>query len=296
VRSYKRRTPAGGIAYVDGRYVAHASAGVHIEDRGLQFADSVYEIFAVSQGVLLGEDGHLVRLGRSLREIGMAAPMSLNALKVVLRETLRRNRIRDGVLYLQVTRGARRRDHVVPEGAQPTLIVLARPMDTSAVERRRAEGISLSSVPDRRWARCDIKSTGLLPNVLAKTEARRKGAFEALFVDANGFVTEGASTNAWIVTGGDKIVTRQLGPAILPGVTRATLIHALAEAQLTVDERAFSLEEAYAAREAFVTAATIGVLPVVSIDGHAVGSGKPGPVSASVNALYRAEVEREARL
>ncbi|MGQ0741269.1 MAG: D-amino-acid transaminase [Alphaproteobacteria bacterium] len=288
--------PPGRIAYVDRRYAAHGEAGVHIEDRGLQFADSVYEICAVVHGRFLDEDKHLARLKRSLAEIGMELPMSLNALKIVMQETVRRNRVRDGTLYLQITRGACRRDHSIPERAQPTLIVACRPMELSASAGRRAEGVAVISLPDTRWARCDIKSTGLLPNVLAKSKARRKGAYEAWFVDREGFVTEGASTNAWIVTGARKVVTRQLGPAILPGVTRATAIHALAEAQLTVDERPFRLEEAYAASEAFITAATAGVLPVVRIDGRVIGDGKPGPVSARVYTLYRTAAEREAGL
>lgn len=281
---------------MDGRYLPHGEAGVHVEDRGLQFADSIYEVCAVASGHLLDEDAHLARLKRSLGEIGMAMPMPPRALKTVMHETVRRNRVRDGVLYLQITRGALRRDHAIPERAQPSLIITARPLDTAAFAKRRAEGIAVTTSPDIRWGRCDIKSTGLLPNVLAKTEARRNGAYEAWLVDRDGFVTEGASTNAWIVTPEGKVVTRALGHAILPGVTRAAAIHALAEAQLTVDERAFRVDEAYGAREAFITAATAGVVPVVRIDDRSIGDGKPGPVSARVHALYRAAAEREAGL
>jgi D-alanine transaminase len=281
---------------VDGRYLPHGEASVHIEDRGLQFADSIYEVCAVASGHLLDEEAHIARLKRSLGEIGMDMPMPPRALKTVMHETVRRNRVRDGVLYLQITRGALRRDHPIPERAQPSLIITARPLDMAAFAKRRAEGIAVTTSPDLRWGRCDIKSTGLLPNVLAKTEARRNGAYEAWLVDRDGLVTEGASTNAWIVTPEGKVVTRALGHAILPGVTRAGAIHALAEAQLTVDERAFRVDEAYGAREAFITAATAGVVPVVRIDGRSIGDGKPGPVSARVHALYRAVAERAAGL
>ena len=294
--AHSRRLPAGRIAYVDGRYVPHGEAGVHIEDRGLQFADSIYEVCAVAGGHLLDEAGHFARLERSLGEIGMAMPMPPRALKTVMQETVRRNRVKDGVLYLQITRGATRRDHPIPERSQPTVIITARPLDMAAFAKRRAEGIAVMSRPDIRWGRCDIKSTGLLPNVLAKTAARKNGAYEAWLVDKEGFVTEGTSTNAWIVTAEGRVVTRKLGNAILPGVTRASVIHALAEAQLTVDERAFRLDEAYAAREAFITAATAGIVPVVKIDGREIGEGRPGPVAARVHALYRAFAEHEARL
>jgi D-alanine transaminase len=296
VRAHARRFPAGRIAYVDGRYMSHGEAGVHVEDRGLQFADSIYEVCAIAGGRFLDEAGHLTRLERSLNEIGMKMPMPSAALKTVMRETVRRNRVKDGIVYLQITRGAVKREHQIPERAQPTLIITARPLDMVAIAKRRAEGIAVISQPDLRWGRCDIKSTSLLPNVLAKTEARRNGAYEAWLVDKDGFVTEGTSTNAWIVTPEGRVVTRQLGNAILPGVTRANVIQALAQAQLTVDERAFRIEEAYGAREAFITAATAGVIPVIRIDGRAIDEGRPGPVAARVHALYRAFAEHEAGL
>lgn len=296
MRAHARRFPSGRIAYVDGRYVPHGEAAVHVEDRGLQFADSVYEVCAIAGGRFLDEAGHLARLERSLNEIGMKMPMPGPALKTVMRETVRRNRVKDGIVYLQITRGALKRDHQIPDRAQPSVIITARPLDMAAAAKRRADGIAVISLPDLRWGRCDIKSTGLLPNVLAKTEARRNGAYEAWLVDKDGFVTEGSSTNAWIVTPEGKVVTRQLGNAILPGVTRANVIHALAQAQLTVDERAFRIEDALNAREAFITAATAGVLPVVSLDGHKIGEGRPGPVAARVHALYRAFAEHEAGL
>jgi len=292
----RRSAPTGRIAYVDGRYIPHASASVHVEDRGLQFADSVYEVCAVNDGLLMDEQGHLDRLERSLRELAMDMPMQRGALKAVLRETLRRNRLKDGLLYLQVTRGAYRRDHLIPQRARSSLIVTARNLDPAGYDRRREEGIAVATFPDIRWGRCDIKTTGLLPNVLAKTKARQAGAYEAWLVDPKGFITEGASTNAWIVTGENVLVTRELTANILGGVTRAGVMAALSRAGINaVEERAFTLAEAYAAREAFITSASGGVIPVVRIDSRSVGEGKPGALTLRVHSLYRELAMAEAR-
>ena len=288
------RPPVGRIAYVDGNYRAHTAAGVHIEDRGLQFGDAVYEVCMVLDGRLLDESAHLDRLQRSLSELGIAMPMRRNALRIVLRETMRRNRLHNGFLYLQVTRGAFRRDHAIPALDRPTLIVTARNIDFASVEARRAQGVAVFSTPDIRWGRCDIKSTGLLPNVLAKTKAHEHGAYEAWFVDAAGFITEGASTNAWIVNDKGRAVTRSLSPAILPGVTRAAIIAALGAQGIAIEERSFTLEEAKAAREAFITSATAGAMPVVAIDERPIGNGHPGLVTQQIQAAYRLMAEREA--
>jgi D-alanine transaminase len=283
------RTPAGRFAYVNGAYIPHACACVHIEDRGLQFADSVYEVFGVSDRRLLDEEEHLDRLERSLGEIAMARPMPRASLKLVLRELVRRNGIREGLIYLQVTRGAVRRDHAIPRNApRPTLIMTARRIDPDAAEDRRNSGIGVVSRPDERWARCDIKTTSLLPNILAKTAARGRGAFEAWLIDSDGYVTEGSSTTAWIVDSEGQLITRNLSQAILPGVTRQIILEVLAKSQLKVVERKFTLAEALSAREAFITAATLGATPVVSIDGQPVGGGRPGPVARRVQELYRA--------
>ncbi|MGB8364504.1 MAG: D-amino-acid transaminase [Rhizomicrobium sp.] len=288
VLHHRASRPAGRIAYVDGAYVPHARAGVHIEDRGLQFADSIYEVIGVADGRFLDEEEHLDRLERSLGEIAMAQPMSRAALKLVLREVARRNGVRDGLVYLQITRGAFRRDHAIPQNApRPTLIVTARRIAEAPVEQRRAVGIGVISYPDQRWARCDIKSTALLPNVLAKTAARQAGAFEAWLVDRDGYVTEGCSTTAWIVDAAGHLVTRDLDPSILPGVTRRVILETLAVEQLSVVERRFTLAEALTAREAFISAATFGVIPVVMIDGRPIGDGKPGPVVRRIEGLYR---------
>jgi len=281
------RRPPGRFAYVDGRYLPHGEAGVHVEDRGLQLGDAVYEVCRIEEGRFLDEEEHLDRLERSLREIEMALPMARNALKHILRETARRNGVREGLLYLQVTRGAARRDHPIPAPAlKPTLIVTVHRLDIAAIARRRAEGIAVATRPDERWARCDIKSTQLLANLLAKTSARRAGAFEVWLLDRNGRVTEGASTTAWIVDAEGRLVTRDLSHAILPGVTRRIILQLAAEAQIPVVERAFTPWEASAAREAFITAASAAAIPVVSIDGRKVGDGKPGPLTRRIAELY----------
>jgi len=284
---HTRPEPAGRTAYVNGRYVAHGDATVHIEDRGLQFADSIYEVCSVIGGRLMDEQGHLDRLERSVGALGINMPMERGALQVVMREMIRRNRLSNALLYLQVTRGTHKRDHPMPAFHKSTLIMTVRPFNIAAVEKRRAEGVAVITLPDIRWGRCDIKTTGLLANTMAKTEARKRGAFEAWMIDRDGNVTEGASTNAWIVTGEGVLVTRNLSSQILAGVTRLGVLNALArEGFNAIEERAFTLKEALAAREAFVTSASGGVLPVVSIDAQPVGEGRPGPITGRVHALY----------
>lgn len=275
------------IAYVNGQYRPHAEAMVHIEDRGYQFSDGVYEVCEVRGGALVDAPLHLARLQRSLGELRLPMPMSLAALKVVLRETVERNRVRDGIVYLQVTRGVSRRDHAFPPaGTKPSLVVTARSLDVGAVERVAGEGIAVISVPDNRWDRVDIKTVALLPNVLAKQAARDQGAREAWFVDADGLVTEGSSTNAWIVTADGAVVTRPADHGILRGVTRTVLIEAIAAQGHRLEERGFSLEEAYGAREAFVTSASQVVMPVVRIDGRPVGNGHPGSVATALRQRF----------
>jgi len=280
------RLPAGRVAYVNGRYLRHGAAAVHIEDRGLQLGDSVYEVCRIADGRLTDEEEHLDRLERSLGEIEMVMPMGRAALKRVMAETVRRNGFADGLLYLQVTRGAFRRDHPIPAPAKPTLILTVHSLDPAAIARRHAEGVAVVTHRDERWGRCDIKTTQLLANLLAKTVARRAGAGEAWLVDGDGFVTEGASTTAWIVDGEGRLVTRELTHAILPGVTRRVILEAAAEAQLPVIERRFTPQEALSAREAFLTSASGGAVPVVTLDGRTVGDGRPGPLTRRVMALY----------
>ena len=288
------RPPAGRIAYVDGRYVRHGVAGVHIEDRGLQFGDAVYEVCAVHAGALMDEEEHLDRLERSLGEIEIAMPMPRGALKLVMRELVRRNGLRDGLLYLQISRGAVRRDHPIPKvSPRPSLILTSRAIAPTVFETMRRSGVAVITRPDERWGRCDIKTVQLLPNLLAKTAARRAGAQEAWLLDDEGQVTEGSSTTAWIVDAEGRLRTRALSHAILPGVTRRVIAEAAAEAQLPVVEEAFSVGDALAAREAFISSAT-GVFPVIAIDGRPVGEGRPGPVTQRVQELYSLTSARRA--
>jgi D-alanine transaminase len=280
------------IAYVNGRYLPHASAMVHVEDRGYQFSDGVYEVCEVRGGRIVDQRRHIARLQRSLAELRIAMPMPPAALGVILRETIARNRVRDGIVYLQVTRGVARRDHAFPPpGTAPSLVVTARSLDVAGNERLAAVGIAVITVPENRWARVDIKTVALLPNVLAKQAAREAGAKEAWFVDPQGFVTEGSSTNAWIVTMDGKVVTRPADSGILRGITRAVLIEAIKAQGLAFEERAFTVEEAYAAREAFVTAASQIVMPVVRIDGRAIANGVPGSVASALRREFHQYAE-----
>ncbi|MBV8792254.1 MAG: D-amino-acid transaminase [Pseudolabrys sp.] len=275
------------IAYVNGRYLLRAEASVNIEDRGYQLSDGVYEVCEVRAGKFVDEGGHLARLDFSLNELKIRNPMSRQALGIVLRETVRRNRVCDGFVYLQVTRGVARRDHAFPaKPVAPGVTVTARSVDPAANEKVAADGIAVATMPDERWARVDIKSISLLANVLGKQAARDRGAREAWFVDKKGFVTEGASSNAWIVSREGKLVTRPLGHDILRGITRTTLMKLIAAQGLQVEERAFTAEEACGAREAFVTSATQAVMPVVRIDGRPIGNGAPGLVASGLRRDY----------
>jgi len=281
--------PAGRVAYVNGRYLPHGAAGVHIEDRALQLGDGIYEVFNILGGQPLDEEGHLDRMERSLRELGMPMPMSRAALKLVTREMVARNHMPDGFLYLQVTRGAVKRDHIPPaDGPRPTLIMTMRLQDVAGLKQRLAKGIAVSTQPDIRWGRRDIKTVQLLPNLMAKQAAKQAGAFEAWLVDDEGYVTEGSSTNAWIVDKDGTLITRDLTNAILPGVTRRIMLEAAADAQIKVAERKFTVAEAKAASEAFISSATGAAVPVVAIDGHRIGNGVPGPVTQRIRDLYAA--------
>jgi len=277
----------GRIAYVNGRYEPHGEAYVHIEDRGYQFADAVYEVWALFDGKLADPQGHFARLERSLGELRIDLPMSRAALTAVLRETVRQNRVREGLVYLQVSRGVAPRDHAFPAGEiRPAMIVTVSRVDRQQTEARAARGVGVITTPENRWGRCDIKTVGLLPNALAKQAAREKGAVEAWFVDELGFVTEGASSNAWIVDADGTLRTRDTNANILRGVTRHTLMDLLRDEGLKVDQRPFTPEEAKAAKEAFITGAGSLVLPVVTVDGAPVGDGKVGPLAARLRRLY----------
>ena len=277
----------GRLAYVNGRFVRHADASVHIEDRGYQFADGVYEVWAISGGRLTDAPGHFERLERSLGELSIAMPMSRPALTVVLKEAVRRNRVADGLLYLQITRGVAPRDHPFPaDPVLPAMVVTVKAVDPVAAQAKAEQGVGVITTPETRWARCDIKTIALLPNVLAKQAAKEKGAAEAWFVDELGLVTEGGSSNAWIVDKDGVLRTRDLNANILRGITRKSLLEVIAAEGLEVSERPFTVEEAKAAREAFITGAGTLVTPVVAIDGKPVGNGKAGPVTLRLRALY----------
>ena len=275
------------IAYVGGQYVPHRRAGVHIEDRGYQFGDGVYEVLAVFGGHLVDEALHLARLARSLAELWIAAPMSEAALKLVVREVIRRNGVVDGIVYIQVTRGVAPREHGFPRAAQPVLVITARRKRTTD-QHLSTQGVAVITIPDIRWQRCDIKSVALIANVLGKQRAREAGAFEAWQVDRDGFMTEGTSTNAWIVTNDGTVVTRQADHAILNGVTRRAVIDIIGTEGCHLVERPFSVAEAKAAREAFLTSTTLDLLPVVRINDDIVGNGAPGLLTLRLRERYLA--------
>lgn len=276
------------IAYVNGRYVPHRQAAVHIEDRGYQFADGVYEVWAICHGRLADEALHLRRLERSLEELRISAPMTGPALQCVLRETLRRNRAENGRLYLQITRGVAPRDHAFPAGdMSPSLVVTVAHQNAEHLAKLAETGVAAVTLPDQRWGRCDIKSVSLLPNVLAKQAAREQGAYEAWLVDAQGYVTEGTSSNAWIVDQQGRLRTRALGADILNGVIRQVLIRALEAEGIALLEQGFTVAQAHTANEAFMSSSTAILLPVVQIDGKKIGSGQPGPLTRRLQAEYR---------
>ena len=272
-------------AYVNGRYVPHREASVHVEDRGYQFADGVYEVVLVHAGAMIDEIPHLDRLDRSLDELRIDPPMGRMALRAVLREVVRRNRIRTGLVYLQITRGVARRDHAFPTGVKPALVVTAKRL-TLPREETLESGVRVVTIEDIRWQRCDIKSVSLLPNVLGKQHAREHGAYEAWQIDQDGNVTEGTSSNSWIVTHDDRLLTRPATHEILNGITRQTILKLAAARGLTFEERAFSLDEALAAREAFISSATSFVTPVTQIDDTTLGNGRAGSFTMDLRSAY----------
>lgn len=275
------------IAYVNGAYVPLSAAAVSIQDRGFQFADAVYEVWAIRGGRLFDVEGHLDRLKRSLAELCIAMPMSDAALMAVMKETIRRNRARDGIVYLQVSRGVAGRDHVFPApSVKATIVITAKNLNQVALAARAKCGIKVISAPETRWARRDIKSVNLLPNVLARQAAREAGAFEAWFVDGDGFVTEGTSSTAFIVDAAGRLRTRALSNDLLHGITRAELLKLARERQMNVVEAPFTIAEAQAAREAFMSSASNPAVAIIAIDNVPVGEGKPGPVARALRAAY----------
>ncbi len=281
------------IVYVNGRYVPRAAAQIRVEDRGYMFGDGVYEAIAVHDGRLVAADRHFQRLDRSLGELRIAWPMPRAALEIVVREVIARNALRSGGVYIQVTRGVAPRDHKFPQHADPSLLVMAKRLKPAPAALLR-DGAAVITRPDERWGRCDIKSLNLLPNVLAKQAAAEQGAQEAWLVDKAGNVTEGSSTSAWIVTENGVLATRPNGVEILPGVTRAIVVDVARALGLTLELRAFSLDEAWRAREAFLTSTSNYVLPITRIDGKPVGDGKPGPMATRLRDAYLKATDRAA--
>ena len=281
------------MAYVDGVYRLHREAAVHIEDRGYQFADGVYEVIAVRGGKLIDEALHFARLRRSLGELRIEGALADAPLKVVMREVIRRNGVVNGIVYLQITRGTAPRDHAFPKAARPVVVVTARrarPNNPKLIE----DGISVITIPDIRWQRCDIKTISLVGNVLGKQQAREAGAYEAWMVDGEGRITEGTSTNAWIITADNRVVTRGTENAILNGVTRQALIEIIRREGCSFEERPFTVAEAKSAREAFLTSTTSDVTPVVMIDGQPVANGAPGLLTLKLRADYLAHIAENA--
>lgn len=280
------------IAYVNGRYGPIDEAAVSVEDRGFQFADSIYEVVAFLNGRFLDFDGHIERLRRGLAALFIDGVPSDAALGAIAQRLLHQSRYADGLLYVQISRGAARRDHAFPAGIRPTLVMTVRRFDFRQRVGQLARGIAVMTLPDQRWARCDLKTTGLLPAVLAKQEAREGGAFEALFVRGDD-ITEGASTNVYMVDSKGRLITHPVSASILAGIARGQLLRQARQAQIEVIERPFTQAEAQAASELLVTSTTVPLLPVVTIDGKPVGNGAPGPIATRLGQLVWAEVERQ---
>ena len=273
------------FVYVNGRFLRRNDAYIDIEDRGFQFGDSVYEVIFVTKGCLVDEQGHIDRLAYSMGELGMELPKSPATISLLIRELIRLNGLTDGLVYMQVSRGIAPRDHLIPRNLSQTFVMNTRQVDLTAKPSIK-EGVDVITVRDIRWGRCDIKTTQLLANCLVKSEAIHAGADEAWMVDENNFVTEGSSSNAWIITDDQVLVTRPPTHDILNGITRQTIIDIAMQNNVVFEERAFSPEEAKNAAEAFFTSATSLATPVLSIDGVKIGGGVIGPITKILQDQY----------
>ena len=276
------------ISYVNGAYVPHREAMVHIEDRGYQFADGIYEYIAFYNRILVDGDLHFRRMERSLHELQIAMPMSLASMKIVVRELIEQNGKDDGGLYIQITRGVAKRDHGFPKNIRPALViaVCAAKLPT---EKQIKEGVNVITQPDIRWGRRDIKSISLLPNILAKQKAVEKQAREAWLVDGD-IISEGSASNSYIVSKTGELITHPANECILGGITRDVVLKLARGDGIKVNERAFTLAEVKHAAEAFITSTSANVLPVVTIDEAAIGNGKPGKITHRLNELYTAHI------
>lgn len=272
------------IVYVNGAYLGEEEAKISVFDRGFLFADGVYEVSSVLRGRLVDNAGHLARLHRSLSELDMAAPASDAEIESIQRTLIEKNGVDQGLVYLQVTRGAADRDFAYPQGAEPSLVMFTQKKNVTDSPQAR-DGIAVIAVEDIRWRRRDIKTVGLLAPCMAKMQARNAGADDAWLVE-DGYVTEGSSSNAFIIDANDTLITRQLGNDILAGITRRAVLKLAREQQVKIDQRPFSIEEACDAKEAFITSATTFVTPVVSINGKPVADGRPGRLTRRLRHLY----------
>ncbi len=280
------------FAYVNGRYVPHRQALISIDDRASQFADAVYEVTCIANGRPVDHAGHLIRLARSLKELSIAGAPSAAAITVICRELIRRNRITRGIIYIQVSRGIAPRAHAFPAASvKPSVVVTARAIAPPS-EAVAELGAKVVTAEDIRWGRCDIKSTSLLPNILARQAAAEAKVFETLLYTPDGTVTEASASNAWMVDKDGAILTHPLGNEILGGITRATVIKLANEAGIPVKERAFTLREALAAREVFLTGTTTFVMPIVQIDDRIIANGAPGTIARDLRARYLAYISK----
>ncbi|MEZ5534055.1 MAG: D-amino-acid transaminase [Thiolinea sp.] len=276
------------IVYVNGEFLPEAEAKISVFDRGFLFADGVYEVSSVLNGKLIDNEGHLKRLHRSMNELEMNAPASDEAITAAQQELISRNNVQEGLVYLQVTRGSADRDFAYPSADTPSTLVMFTQQKNLINSPIAEKGIKVISIEDIRWKRRDIKTVGLLAPSMGKMQAKRAGADDAWMVE-DGYVTEGTSNNAYIITQNNVLVTRQVGHEILNGITRRAVLKLAEHTELKIEERLFTLEEAYAAKEAFITSATTFVWPVVEIDGRVIGDGKPGPFAKKLRELYIAE-------
>lgn len=270
------------FAYVNGAYRPLSDAAVHIEDRGYQFGDGVYEVVLVRGGKLYDFEGHMQRLGRSLSEIAIAPPVSDAVLKMIIKRLIRLNGLRNGIVYLQITRGVARRDHKFPKDVNASLVLTTKHLQVAT----ETNGKSAITVPDQRWSRRDIKTIQLLPNCLAKQAASEQGAFEAIMVMPDGTITEGSSSNLWMVSDKNTVITRPANADILNGITRLALARIGADRQIKIEERAFTVDEALSAKELFVSSATSAAMPIIELDGHKIGNGQPGDITMALRAAY----------
>lgn len=280
------------IAYVNGRYVPHDQAEIHIDDRGYQFGDGIYEVVSVINGKLADQDWHLDRMDYSLGQMGIPMPMSRQAIKIIIKNMIIMNRIKYGLVYFQVTRGVMRRDHAINAMLNPQLVMTAKSLPR--LEKHTVDPVDVITVPDQRWQRRDIKTLQLLPNCMAKSKAVEAGAYEAWMVDHDGFITEGASSNAWIVSKDGELITRPATYDILSGITRKAILEIASGRNLKIVERPFTTEEVLNASEAFLTSATSIVTPVARLDGVVIGDGGIGAVSGAMRQAYFEKVSAAA--